>query len=259
MSSHYETLGVAKNASQDEIKKAYRKLSMKYHPDQNQGNKEAEERFKEIGGAYSILKDPNSRASYDSPAPRGGMFDFFRNAAGPFGGFTRQPPKPNIHAPRKGRDLKYMLDVPLGTLMFGGKVKFYLSYEDVCTTCKGLGATKLEKCDMCDGVGSRVEVKTDRGIYMHSTIGCSTCNGMGEKPIDRCEVCNGKGKVLINNREFTADIAAGSSDGGVQVHEGLAGEGVNGGPKGSLIVKLRLKLPNVDELTEEQIKVLKEI
>jgi len=253
VSNHYDTLGVNKAASQEEIKKAYRKLSMKYHPDQNQGDKEAEEKFKEIGRAYSILKDPQNRAAYDSPNPFGGMGDMFR-------GFHRpQPRKPDIHSPRKGRDLKYILDVPLATLMFGGDVKFYLSYEDVCTTCNGLGATKLEKCDACDGVGSRMEVRTDRGIYMQSTVGCSTCNGLGEKSIDKCEICSGKGSILVDNREFIVHIEKNSIDGGVHIVEGAAGEGVNGGPNGTLITKIRLKLPNVDELTEEQIKVLKEI
>lgn len=261
MGNHYETLGVDKGASQEEIKKAYRKLSMKFHPDQNQGDDQAEDKFKEIGEAYSVLKDSNTRAAYDNPNPfQGrGFADIFGQGS-PFRGFRRtQPQKPNIHAPRRGRDLKYMLDVPIGTLIFGGDVKFNISYDDICTTCNGLGATKLEECSDCNGMGTRVEVKTDRGIYMQSTVGCNTCNGLGEKKIEVCEVCGGKGRIVVNNREFTVHIDEGSRDGNVVVVEGAAGEGANGGPKGTLITKLRLKLPNPTELTEEQIKVLKEI
>jgi len=255
LTNHYETLGVNRDATQDEIKKAYRKLSMEHHPDKG-GD---EEQFKKISEAYSVLKDQDSRSAYDNPNPFGDIFGNFFRHGGP-GPFARPRPKrPDIHAPRKGRDLKYMLDVPLGIAIFGGDVKFKLSYEDACTECNGLGATKLEKCDECDGAGSRVEVRSDRGIHMQTVTTCPKCNGMGEKAVEPCEICKGKGRVLIDNREFVVHIEKGSRDGQVQGIHGAAGEGVNGGPNGDLIVKLRLSLPNPDDLTEEQIKVLKEI
>ena len=217
MTNYYETLGVNQNATEEEIKKAYRKLSMKYHPDQNQGNKEAKEKFKEIGEAYSVLKDRDKRSAYDNPNPFGDIFGNFFRHAGP-GPFARpQTRRPNIHAPRKGRDLKYVLDVPISTLVFGGDVMFKVSYEDICTECNGLGATKLEKCDECNGAGSKIEVKTSNGVYMQSTSVCPTCNGMGEKAVESCDVCKGKGRVLVDNREFIVHVEKGSSDGSVMV------------------------------------------
>ena len=153
--NHYQVLGIDKSASQEEIKKAFRDLSKKHHPDHGGDG----EKIKEINGAYSILSDPQKREEYDNPNPLDG---FFKSGGFPFGGMRGPSPRgpgagmwrPDPNTPRRGQDIKLIHSVLLHTFIFGGNIKINLSYKDVCKNCSGTGASKMERCNKCDGSGT---------------------------------------------------------------------------------------------------------
>ena len=142
MANHYETLGVRKDASPEELKKAFRKLANEYHPDKG-GDAD---KFKEINEAYSVLSDPAKRQEYDNPMSRDPLSDIMRGFG--MGGFGPRPPRQNpINQPAKGADLRYVLDVPLRHFVFGGKMVLNVSYEEACTECNGKGYTTYTYSD----------------------------------------------------------------------------------------------------------------
>ena len=243
--NYYEILGVDKGASQEDIKKAYRTLSKEHHPDHG-GD---EEKFKEINEAYSTLSNPDKRRDYDNPMrgnPFGGFEDMFRT-------FRNRQPNPN--APRRGRNIIIEQDIPLHLFLFGGKLKVSFGMMDTCTKCNGTGAEETITCSVCNGSGQVTEARRMQGVFMQSTGPCRTCGGRGFRPSKECSECDGSGRKEIN-KEIEVEILPGTRDGQAIGISGQGGTGINGGPPGDLAIKVYIRYPNPDELTEEQRKVL---
>jgi molecular chaperone DnaJ len=254
---YYETLGVQKNASDDELKKAYRKMAKQYHPDANPGDKQAEERFKEINEAYAILSDPQKKAAYDqyghaafdqnAGAGQGGGFyggsfdmgDIFESFFGDAGfgdiftGSTRRR-----NGPRRGADLKTNIQIKFEEAVFGTTKEIKLQTNEICESCRGTGAkagTVPENCRHCGGTGQeRVQQQTMFGA-MTAVRTCSVCHGEGKIIREHCPACHGQGKVRIN-KTLQVTIPKGI-DNGQSVRLGGKGEpGEKGGQAGDLLI-----------------------
>lgn len=255
---YYEVLGVAKTASDDEIKSAYRKLAKKYHPDLNPDDKTAEERFKEVGEAYEVLGDKEKRSRYDQfghagvdpnygagGGGYGGGFggvdlgDIFGDLFGGFGGFgggTRRSANPN--APRRGSDIRVSLVLTFMEAVHGCTKTVNVTRQDVCAECGGTGAAKgtsPEVCSDCHGTGHvTVQQRTPFGV-MQSTQPCSRCGGKGKIIKTPCNKCHGSGKTGASKR-VEVTIPAGIDDDQSLRLSGLGDAGTNGGSPGDLIV-----------------------
>lgn len=250
----YEILGVAKNASDDELRKAYRKLAMKYHPDRNPDSKEAEEKFKEAKEAYEILSDEQKRAAYDRYGHAGvdpnaagmgaggmggaGFADAFGDIFGEiFGGGRRGGGGgPQVY---RGADLKYTLDVSLEQAANGFDTEIRVPSWESCDTCHGSGAkagTQPRTCRTCNGAGS---VRMQQGFFSVQQT-CPTCHGTGKEITDPCPSCDGVGRIR-KNKTLQVKIPAGIDD-GMRIRSASNGEpGVNGGPPGDLYVEIHIK------------------
>ncbi|QRF59625.1 MULTISPECIES: molecular chaperone DnaJ [Variovorax] len=253
---YYETLGVPKNASDDEIKKAYRKLAMKHHPDRNHGDtsKDAEDKFKEVKEAYEMLSDGQKRAAYDQyghagvdPNMRGGPgaegFGGFAEAFGDifgdvFGGGGRGRAGGGRQVFR-GSDLSYAMEITLEEAAEGKEAQIRIPSWDDCGTCKGTGAkpgTKPITCTTCHGAGA---VQMRQGFFSVQQT-CPTCHGSGKIIPEPCATCHGQGKIK-NNKTLEVKIPAGIDD-GMRIRSTGNGEpGTNGGPPGDLYIEIRLK------------------
>ena len=233
---YYEVLGVSKTASDDEIKSAYRKLAKKYHPDLNPGDKEAEERFKEVGEAYEVLSDKQKKARYDQFGHAGVDPNYGAGAgAGGFGGGARRA---NPNAPRKGADIRVSLVLSFMEAVHGCKKVVSVNTQDVCSECGGSGAAKgstPETCPDCKGSGFvSVQQRTPFGV-MQSSQPCRRCAGKGKIIKTPCSKCHGTGKTTSSKRvEIT--IPAGIDDDQNLRVQGKGDAGINGGPNGDLIV-----------------------
>jgi len=262
---YYEVLGVSKGASDDEIKKAYRKLAKKYHPDMNPGDKGAEAKFKEVNEAYSILSDSEKRARYDqfghagvdpnygAGGPGGGFggFDmgdidlgdifgsFFGGGFGGFGGSASS----RRNGPQKGESLRASLTISFEEAAFGCEKEINLNRTEECEACHGSGAepgTTAETCPDCRGTGVvRVQQRTG-GFAFSSTAPCSRCRGTGKIIHTPCKACGGSGSVKKTKR-VTVSIPAGIDDGQAISLRGQGNAGKNGGPAGDLIVAVHVK------------------
>ncbi len=259
---YYETLGVPKNASEDEIKKAYRKHAMKHHPDRNQGadSKVAEEKFKESKEAYEMLSDPQKRAAYDQFG-HAGVDPNMRGAAGAegFGGFAEafgdifgdmfgQQRGRGQGAGRqvfRGGDLSYAMEITLEEAARGKDAQIRIPSWEACDTCKGAGAkpgTQVKGCGTCNGSGA---VQMRQGFFSVQQT-CPTCRGTGKVIPEPCTVCSGQGKVK-KQKTLEVKIPAGI-DGGMRIRSTGNGEpGTNGGPAGDLYIEIRLKKHDIFE------------
>lgn len=258
---YYKILGVSKEVTPEELKKTYRKLAVKYHPDKNQGDVEAENKFKEVSEAYEILSDPVKRNNHDNPSPFGGFNPFSGNgfdpfSQGPFGG--NRGPQPN--APRKGMDLKVVMGIAFSKLLLGGEESFNVSYDNPCQTCNGKGATEFETCAACAGRGVIIE-RHSMGQHMSTMTStpCSKCRGTGRKSLDKCEECEGKGNKSIKDREIKLKVLPNTRDGAVLRLLGQGGLGINGGPAGNILIKVQMQWPDISKLTEEELNVIKKL
>jgi len=248
---YYDVLGVNRDASDDEIKKAYRKLAMKHHPDRNPGSKEAEERFKEAKEAYEILSDTQKKAAYDQyghagvdPSMGGGGrgpqgFEGFADAFGDifgdiFGGGGRG--RSNVY---RGADLRYNLEVTLEEAARGAEKTIRIPTMEECDTCHGSGAkpgTQPKTCPTCGGAG---QVRIQQGFFSIQQT-CPKCHGSGRIIPDPCTTCGGGGRVK-RQKTLEVKIPAGIDDGMRLRHGGHGEPGVNGGPAGDLYVEIHIK------------------
>jgi molecular chaperone DnaJ len=260
----YETLGVQKSASQDEIKKAYRKLARQYHPDRNQGDKEAEERFKEIQGAYDVLRDSEKRKQYDQLGSRvftggggrGGNFqwsgnigdlgdlgdlsDLFGGIFGgtTFGGGTRTASARAGRRSERGRDVEVAVNLSFEDSLKGVTTKIPVELETTCSVCNGSGAEPGTTPIICPECRGRGVISEDQGFFALSQP-CPRCRGNGtvvEKP---CRNCHGSGRERRTKR-YTVKIPAGVKNGTQIRLKGKGEAGVGGGPAGDLIVTTRV-------------------
>jgi molecular chaperone DnaJ len=262
---HYDTLGVAENASADEIKKAYRKLAKQYHPDANPGNPAAAERFKEISEAHGVLSDTEKRKKYDQIRKYGGLGAFTSRPAGSHGpdarGFKfedlgdiggigdifssifdfggKKGQKKTGGGPTRGRHVEYLVEIPLKTAVRGGKVRVTVPISEECSTCNGSGAkpgTPLGECAECRGNG---EVIFGQGGFS-VTRPCPACLGRGQVPEDPCSKCAGRGQVRMK-KKLSVNVPAGVETGSKLRLTGQGERGPGGGKSGDLIIKFRVK------------------
>ena len=257
---YYEVLGVSKDASADDIKKAYRKMAMKYHPDRNPGDKEAEEKFKEVGEAYEVLSDADKKARYDQYGFAGVDPNFGAGGGyggGGFGGFGDFSDLGDIFgdffgggrsrgsqqsAPRRGENVMSRLELTFEEAAFGCEKEVATPRIENCPNCNGTGSADgvIETCSQCHGSGQVRTVQNFMGMQMQSTATCPSCNGRGKIIKTPCSTCKGKGKVRRTNRvkvKIPAGVDAGQS---VRVR-GEGGVGSNGGPNGDLLVEIYIK------------------
>jgi len=259
---YYEVLGVEKGASAEEIKKAYRKSAMKYHPDRNPGDKEAEEKFKELGEAYEVLSNDDKRQRYDQfgfagvdpnyGAGEGGAYgggfggfgdfgDIFGDIFGSaFGGSGSRGQSRN--APRRGENVGARLDLTFEEAAFGCEREVTVQRIENCAACSGSGSADgvVETCSQCRGTGQVRTVQSFMGMQMQSTAACPNCGGQGKVIKAPCTTCRGKGKVRRNHKlrvKVPAGVDAGQS---VRVRgEGCVG--FNGGPNGDVLAEVYIK------------------
>lgn len=256
---YYDVLGVGKDASEADIKKAYRKLSKKYHPDINKAP-DAEAKFKEVNEAYETLSDSQKRASYDQfgkagmdgaggnpfgggysqGGDYGGFGDFGDIFSQFFGGGSRAA---NPNAPRQGEDLQYRMDLKFEEAIFGKETKITYSRNATCHTCDGSGAkpgTSPVTCPKCQGTGF-VEVEQQSPLgRIRSRQACDRCGGKGKIIENPCETCHGTGKER-QSHEIKVTVPAGVEDGQQMRLEGQGEAGENGGPYGDLYIVFRVK------------------
>ena len=258
---YYEVLGVAKGASDDELKKAYRKLAKQYHPDLNPGDKAAETKFKEVNEAYEVLSDKDKRARYDQFGHAGVDPNF--NPGGGFGGFGgdfgdidlgdifgsffgggfgggRQQ---NRNAPRKGESLRAHLTISFEEAAFGCEKEITLTRSETCEDCHGSGCaagTTAEVCSQCHGTGQVRVQRGAGGMFFTSTVACDKCHGTGKIIHQPCKTCRGEGSIRRQKR-ITVKIPAGIDDGQAVSLRGQGGAGANGGPAGDLIVSVTVR------------------
>ncbi|MBQ3281192.1 MAG: molecular chaperone DnaJ [Eubacterium sp.] len=260
---YYEVLGLQKGASEEEIKKAFRKMALKYHPDRNQGDKEAEEKFKEVNEAYSVLSDPELKKKYDmfgfagvDPSAQAGgagqggyttwttggfdgvdlgdiFGDFFGGGFG--GGTTRRR-----NAPSKGRDIQHSLKITFEEAAFGTTKTITVRKYVKCGKCQGSGAapgTSKRTCSKCGGTGQVQTVRNTLFGQMQTATTCPDCNGTGYVIDTPCPDCHGSGQVM-KNIKIEVKIPAGVDEGSVIPIRGQGEPGKNGGPNGDLFVVL---------------------
>ena len=258
MADYYELLGVHRNASADELKKAYRRLARELHPDANPNDPAAEERFKQVARAYEVLSDPDQRARYDRFGEQGvggagqgpgdfftggagglgDLFDAFFGGGGPFGGGGGRGPA----GPPRGQDLEVVADITFEQAVFGATVPVTVRTALKCDDCHGSGAgagTKPVTCSECNGRGQVQRVRQSMLGQMVTSSACPKCGGLGEIIVTPCPTCKGDGRV-ITEKTYQVDVPAGVDTGSTLRLTGRGAVGPRGGGSGDLYVHLRV-------------------
>jgi molecular chaperone DnaJ len=257
---YYEILGVSKDASADDLKKAYRKLAMQYHPDRNPDNKEAEQKFKEVNEAYDALKEPQKRAAYDrfghaafdggmgGPGGPGGggqgfggggFADIFDEMFGDFMGGGRGRAGGGGGGATRGSDLRLNLEITLEEAFEGKKAQIHVPTSVACDTCDGSGAEPGSSPVTCPSCGGRGRVRTQSGFFTVERT-CPRCGGQGKTIDDPCHKCHGQGRVQ-KDQTLAVQIPAGVEDGTPIRLSGKGEAGLRGGPTGDLYVFISVK------------------
>lgn len=268
MADYYDLLGVSRDASEDEIKRAYRKQAMEYHPDRNEGSEKAEERFKQVTEAYEVLKDPETRARYDRFGKEGvrgsdgggfggGGFDFadaieiFMQdfGAGGFGGFEevfgqrRRSRRGRRSAPEGGERLRVRLPLTLEEVAEGATKTIRLKLLDPCEECGGTGAAGSQgptTCPSCDGSGQERNVQRSVFGQFVSVQPCRQCSGQGEVISDPCGACHGEGR-LRTERKVEVEVPPGVTSENFITLRGKGNVGPRGGPRGDVVILLEVE------------------
>ncbi len=263
---YYEVLGLDKSASESEIKKAYRSLAKKYHPDVNPGNEEAERNFKEVNEAYAVLSDADKKAKYDQYGfagvdPQAGGFGGFGGGFGGFdssdifgdifssffGGSSQSQARRN--GPMRGGDIIQRVTISFEEAAFGCKKEISFGRVEKCSECDGSGAKKgttVETCPTCHGTGQvRVQQRTMMGVFQTSHV-CDDCGGTGKKIKEPCTNCRGKGYVKLT-KKLEVNIPAGIDDGQKVAIRTQGDAGRNGGPSGDLIIAVSVRPHHIFE------------
>ena len=255
---YYEVLGVEKTASAEEIKKAYRKSAMKYHPDRNPGDKTAEEKFKELGEAYEVLSDAEKRSRYDQfgfagvdpnyGGGQGGYGDF--GGFGGFGGFGDifsevfggGSSRRTRNAPRRGEDIGVRVEITFEEAAFGTETDVSYQRIEDCAVCNGSGSAdgKIETCSQCGGSGQIRVTQNVMGMAFQSTSTCPSCSGRGKIIKNPCTTCRGKTKVR-KNHTIRVKVPAGINQGQSIRARGEGCAGTNGGPNGDVLIEFSLR------------------
>jgi molecular chaperone DnaJ len=253
---YYEVLAVSRTATEDEVKRSYRKLAVKYHPDKNPDDPHAEEKFKELGEAYDVLMDSNKRAAYDRyghAAFAQGMpgrhdpFDLFRQEFGGAGGmvdaifetFFRGGATTDHEGLQRGSDLRYDMQITLEEAAFGMDTEIEVRKLDTCAECSGSGAEPGSRTINCPTCGGRGQVMSGGGIIRFSRT-CPRCRGMGQVMERPCKVCNGDGR-FENTSQIKLKIPPGIADGSRLRSSGNGEAGIRGGAAGDLYVVIHIK------------------
>lgn len=255
---YYEVLGVEKNADEAALKKAYRALAKKYHPDMNPGDAEAEKKFKEASEAYAVLSDPEKRrqydqfghAAFDGGAGGGGFggFDFsgadfgdiFGDIFGDFFGGGRRSSGRANNGPMKGNNIRTSVRITFDEAVFGCEKEIELNTKDECKTCHGNGAkpgTSPETCNKCGGKGQVIFTQQSLFGMVRNVQACPDCHGTGKVVKEKCPDCHGSGYIPIRKR-FAVDIPAGIDNGQCKRLAGQGEPGINGGPRGDVLVEV---------------------
>ena len=260
---YYEVLGVQKGASPDEIKKAFRQMAKKYHPDLNPNNKEAEEKFKEVNEAYEVLSDPDKKSRYDQfghagvdPSYGGGGYsggfsggfgdmgdigDIFNSFFG--GGFGGSSSRSNPNAPRRGQDIQISVEINFRDACFGKDLDVTINRLEKCSECNGSGAangSSAETCPDCHGTGQvKATQRTPFGM-ISTQKPCTRCGGKGKIISNPCPKCSGNGRAT-NAKKISVSIPAGIDDGQTLQVSGQGHAGINGGPSGDLHVVITVR------------------
>ena len=264
---YYEVLGVSKTATDEEIKKAYRKLALIYHPDYNPGDKTAEEKFKEINEAHEVLSDPEKRKRYDQfgfagvdpnyAASQGGgagggfggfggvdLGDIFGDIfGGGFGGFGGGSARANPNAPRKGQDIRVRITLSFDEAVHGCKKNITITRQQTCTECSGSGSapgSQPETCPDCGGRGYVIQQQRTPFGVMQSQQPCTRCGGKGKIIKNPCKVCHGSGRVATK-KTLEVSIPMGIDDDQSFALRGMGDAGANGGPAGDVIVMVTVR------------------
>lgn len=257
---YYEVLGVEKGATGEEIKKAYRKMAMKYHPDRNPGDKTAEEKFKELGEAYEVLSDDEKRSRYDQFGHAGVDPNFGGGAGGYGGGFGGfggfgdfgdifgdlfgggRSRASSYNAPRQGENIGARLELTFEEAAFGTEKEVSAMRIENCAACKGSGSADgvIETCSQCRGSGQIRTTQTFMGMSMQSTTTCPSCSGRGKMVKNPCNTCRGKGKVR-RTQKIKVKVPAGVDAGQSVRIRGEGNVGSNGGPNGDLLVEIYIR------------------
>jgi len=252
---YYEVLGVARKASKDEIKKAYRRLAMKHHPDRNTGDADAEKKFKEAKEAYEALGDEQRRATYDQFGHEGlrgaaggqgfgaeGFGDIFGDVFGDIFGGGRRGGRSQVF---RGADLGYELKLDLERAVAGDTVTIDVPTQVACESCDGSGAAKGSEPSRCTTCGGAGQVRVQQGFFSIQQT-CPACKGQGTVISDPCKSCDGRGRVA-KNRKLSVKVPAGVDDGDRIRLTGEGEAGRNGGPPGDLYVEIRVNRHKIFE------------
>ncbi len=268
MKNYYKILGVDRDAPPSALKVAYRALAQEWHPDKHQDADDtavAEEKFKEISEAYAVLSDAEKRQNYDatgSPDGRGSLgfrgggfrttgdpFDIFRRSGFEGFNFSTGPQRPR---PMKGQNIQELVDISLKDALFGTEESCSFNVISACEECGGVGATDFDVCPTCKGVGGATQQQEN--MIFHQT--CGGCDGQGRVPKAQCSPCEGRG-IVNQTKKFTVVIPEGIAHGAVLRLVGQGGRGFHGGPQGDVLIQVRVKYPDLKELSEEEQEQLK--